>query len=469
MQKQEKRGIVLFMPKPSEKGYYNGLPLALMNAASLIDRGRFEIRIISAQRGRDYKKEISEAVDEKTLLFGVSSMTGYQIKNSIEAIKIARKKNPSIPVVWGGYHCSLMPEETLQSEFADIAIIGQGQRALAELSDALLENKGLGAIRGLGYKSRGKIKINACREPEDINNFPDIDFSLVDVEKHVMIVEGKKYINLWTSYGCPHRCGFCVEPTLSKRRWFGLEAGRVLKQMECLIENQGIEFFGFNDNNFFVDRERVRKICEGIIKKGWKIQWGDANGRTKQLLLYDEKLWALMEKSGCKSILIGAESGSQEALDLIAKDTSPEDTVKLSAIARRHNIDIVFSLMAGIPRYPDYLDKKKADAGVRKEINDILEMMDKSLPEKKYHAILFFVYTPYPGNPLFEISRKCGFNPPKNLEEWAEFEIIANHVPWVSKKNYNKVRLLMDFVFPYACDYYKKKHIRQLGFMHDVF
>jgi len=198
-------------------------------------------------------------------------------------------------------------------------------------------------------------------------------------------------------------------------------------------------------------RKAIIKTDRGIIKKKWKIQWGDANGRTRQLLMFDKKLWALMEKSSCKSILIGAESGSQEMLDLVGKDTSPEDTVKFSNTAREHNIEVVFSLMVGIPKHPDYLDKKKSEAGVKKEIRDILEMLEKSLPEKKYHAILLFVYTPYPGNPLFETSKKCGFKSPGSLEEWANFEIVANNVPWVSKKNYAIAQQLMDFIFPYAC------------------
>ena len=80
-----------------------------------------------------------------------------------------------------------------------------------------------------------------------------------------------------------------------------------------------------------------------------------------------------------------------------------------------------------------------------------------------------FVYTPYPGNPLFETSKKCGFKSPGSLEEWANFEIVANNVPWVSKKNYAIAQQLMDFIFPYACDYYKKKHIKQLGLLHKVF
>src|SRR3989344_6307945 len=297
--KMKKQNIVLFMPRPSEYGYYLGLPLGLMQAVSLVDKKKFEIKIFSANPKTDYKKEIENAVNENTVVFGVSSMTGFQIKNAIEAIRVVRKKNPFVPIAWGGYHASLLPEETLKSNFADIVVMGQAQRSFAELVEALSKKTPLGGIRGIGYKSSGKIRINPPREIEDINNFPDLDFSLVDVENHVIISEdGKRYINLCGSYGCPHRCGFCVEPILSKRKWFGLKAERVLKQMEYLVEKHNIEFFGFNDSNFFVDRERVRSFCRGIIKKKWKIQWGDANGRTRQLLMFDKKLWALMEKSG---------------------------------------------------------------------------------------------------------------------------------------------------------------------------
>ncbi|MBN1941595.1 MAG: B12-binding domain-containing radical SAM protein [Candidatus Diapherotrites archaeon] len=465
-----KKCIVLFMPKPSEYGYYRGLPLALMEICKLIDKKKFDVKIVAAHPDFDYKKEAIDAVDENTLLFGVSAMTGYQIKNSIEIIKFVRKKNPNIPIVWGGYHASILPKQTLESAYADIVVIGQGQRTFAELAQALANGKPLDKIRGIGYKCNGKIKINAERELEDVNNFPDIDFSLVDVEKHVIINEdGKRYINLCTSFGCPHRCTFCVEPIIFKRRWLALKPERVLKTMKYLIEKHNIEFFGFNDSNFFVDKERVRKICTEIVKNKWKIQWGDANGRTREMLMYDEKLWKLMAESGCKSILIGAEAGSQEMLELVGKDATVEDTVNFARVTREHNIDVVYSLMVGLPKHPECLKKSEAEKIVMREIRDILEMMDKSLPEKKYHAILLFVYTPYPGNPLFEVSKKCGFKEPKSLEEWADFEIVSNNVPWLSKKAYSAAQQLMDFVFPYACDYYKKKHIRSLGPLHDFF
>ena len=468
MSEKTKTKIVLFAPKPAEDFYFWGMPIALLKVASMLDRKKYDIKIIRAEAESDYKKEFLENVKDAAVL-GVSSMTGYQIKHNIEMIKEAKKINPNLIVVWGGYHCSILPVQTLESEYADIVVKGQGERTFAELAECIRTNKSYEQVEGIAYKKNGKIHNNPDRPLEDMNNFPPTPFDMYAVSKCVTERDGKKSINLFTSQGCPYRCGFCAEPLVTKRRWFGMSAERVVGEMEFLYNNFGINDFILDDPNFFVDQNRVRRIAELILEKGLNISWRNANGRVNQLIKFDDAFWRLLKKSGCGTILIGAESGLQELLDVMNKDISLEDTSHLAEITRRHGVEMTFSLMIGIPN-PKLKTETEKKQSVQRELNAILDLLDKSYPdEKNYQDLLLFVYTPYPGNPLYYRSIEAGFVPPKNLEEWADFEIVKNNLPWLPQDVFKTVQQLMDFMFPYACDTYDKKHIKKFGFLQGIF
>ena len=68
-------------------------------------------------------------------------MTGPQIIRALETSKFLKGRYPDVPVVWGGIHPSLLPEQTLENPFVDIVVIGEGEATLLELVKTL-KNKG---------------------------------------------------------------------------------------------------------------------------------------------------------------------------------------------------------------------------------------------------------------------------------------------------------------------------------------
>jgi radical SAM superfamily enzyme YgiQ (UPF0313 family) len=470
MQGKSKKKVVFLLPQPGPSNNNPGLPLTLLSTASLIDRKRFEVRVFAATPKYDYMERIKRNLDN-ALCFAVSCLTGYQIKSAIEAIREVKKIKPLLPVVWGGWHASILPEQTLKSKYADIVVIGQGERTMAELVERLASGKSLRGLRGAWFKEEGKIVKNPHRPFEDPNNFPGIAFDLVNVEDFVLERDGMRAISYVTSQGCPFDCGFCAEPLVYNRRWFGLSPTRVVSDMEYLAKKHAVQLFLIADDNFFVDRGRVKEICSEIIRRRLNIKWGRVNGRTGQLVNLGEDVWRLMKKSGCTDLLIGAESGLQEGLDLINKMTTVEETVKLVELARKHGIEIAPSLMVGLP-YDSYKKAKTLEGKKRiaeAELNAILDMLDRAYPTKDYFEILLFVFTPYPGNPLFEKSLSLGFKAPARLEEWAHFDIVQQNLPWLPSSIYAVVQQLMEFVFPYACNRYMQRHSRHFKAVHWAF
>ncbi len=436
--------IAMFSPKPSATYFYQGLPLSLLAISSMLPQKDYEIKIIKARAGCDYKQEVLDSA-KGALALCISCLTGYPINETLEISKSVKEKYPEVAVILGGWHPSIMPKEILESPYVDIVCRGQGERTLYETVEKLKNKESLKGVLGISYKDNGKIVENKDRPFEEVDNFPPLPYDLIEAEKYIMKTElGSRTINLITSQGCPHRCGFCVEPLIYKRKWSAISAERVADDIEYFYRKHGIDSVFFNDSNFFVDENRVRKICEEIERRKISIKWGMANGRTKQLLMYGAATWELMAKTGCRSILVGAESGSQEMLDLIKKDTSVDDTVQIARICKNHGITVYFSFMVGLPSEQTGNDPEDM---IKNELNETLNVIDKIYSVDMHHVIYLFLYTPYPGTPLYELSIRNGFKPPRNLEEWSRFELNFRNTPWVPEKYAKFVAYLQNYIF----------------------
>lgn len=438
--------IVLYNPRSDPTLRTTEAPLSLLTIAAIPHQWGFEIKIITWDSVKDPVAKIL-AEGPHALCLGISAMTGYQITDGLKVAQKFKEKYPHIPIVWGGYHPSLLPLQTIAHPCVDIVVKGQGERTFSELVEAWQKGSSLADIAGLVYKKEGRFIDNPDRPSEDINNFPPFPYELLNIKKYVWSHNdlGSRTISYMSSYGCPHQCGFCCIQKITKRRWFGLSAERVLDDIESLISNYGINGIAFAEANFFVDEKRVRQICQGIVKRGLKIRWGDANGQTKQLANYSDETWRLMYASGCRSILAGAESGDQESLDFINKNMSVEDNLRFAEKCRQYNIRIIYSCLAGLPW--KNLKRKEIIRRIDKEIWATIGMIDKLLPLDKRNRFLFFVYLPYPGTTLYQEALRLGFRPPDNLADWGNFNFYARHTPWIARRQERLITMLSSYVF----------------------
>ncbi len=285
---------------------------------------------------------------------------------------------------------------------------------------------------------------------KQISEFPKLPYHLININDYIKENQyGSRIVNIITSYGCPYRCGFCV--TNYNRKWTALPAERILEEVEFFVKNYNINFIQIQDSNFFVDQNRVKKFCKGLIEKNLNIKWGLANGRTDELTAYNEETWELMSKSGLTNLLIGAESGTQEILDLIDKDTTVEKTIELAKLCKKYNIIGYFSFVIGFP----------SDIPFKKEFKELYKIINNIYKINKNNVFLFFLYTPYPGTNLFELSIKKGFKPPQSLKEWANFDFNIKQTPWVTKKQADFSELLNRYIFAFKSNLYKDRVKRQ--------
>jgi len=415
------REVVLVFP--SRHGIPNPqIPLSLLHvAAPLLHAGynvkMFDMRVMSRN---DFS--IGDPV-----FIGISSMSGLQIRYGLEFAKEMKISHPSCPIVWGGVHPTLLPDQTATNNYVDIVVRGEAESSIVKLADALDAEESLDQVESITYKRDGKIQSNPEGKLVDLDKIPiDLPYDLLPLNRYPSFHAGR--FHLQTSRGCPHRCGFCYNSMFNRRKWRGKTASRVIDEIEYVTKKfPNVNCIDFIDDNFFVDRRRVEDICKKKIDHGIDVTWR-ANCRFDYMSKYDREFITLLEESGCVELNFGAETGSERLLALIDKDVTTEQMAqgvqKLGAWGE--SIEPYIFWMSGLPTETDY------------DLKRTFEVMDKlSAINRKTQHIEICIYTPFPSPMLDQFGSE--FELPKSLEEWGHIDVFHRRPPWHSKKYVDKL------------------------------
>ncbi len=234
-------------------------PLSLMAVAAPLIEAGFEVKIVDARVINPHLPDILEAA-QGALYVGLSVMTGLQIRDAVEISRAVKRSFPEVPVVWGGYHASMLPEQTLAEDYVDLVIRGQGQIAATGLARRLTAGGALEGIPGLCYKHEGEAVVADYPALVDLGQFPPTPYDIIDTEKYMVNDIGPRTMKYFSSQGCPFGCGFCAETSMYGRGWKGFSAERVVDDLENLVKNYSVSGIDFADTNFFVSKKRVRAI-----------------------------------------------------------------------------------------------------------------------------------------------------------------------------------------------------------------
>lgn len=415
-----KNKIVMFNPRGSLTLAYDGPPMAILMAACLLDKSKQDIKIIDWHY-HDYKARILKECKD-ALVFGVTCLTGYQIKGMLESVKLAKQANPNIKVVCGGWHPTFMPEQVLQSQFIDYVVIGQGPKTFKNLIEHVENDKLPEGVRGVAYRRGAEIKINPPVEIEPLSNFPPIPYGLLENPGDFLVSTrfGSRVAYLLSSQGCPGNCGFCSESSFYKRKWSYVSNEVVKSQIQEFKSRYNIDGVLMSDSNFFANEHRVAEFCKMIIEMG--VKWGGVAARPDSLARYSDDTWRLMSASGLEGVFIGTESANNDTLKLMDKQCVIEDTVKALEKGKKYNIRLEVPFIIGIP-----------GSDIDKDFKINMQFFnDHRNDAAQFHM---FIYTPYPGTALMAKAKELGYKPPENLEGWVDYGLHAEGIiPWIPKK-----------------------------------
>jgi radical SAM superfamily enzyme YgiQ (UPF0313 family) len=295
-----------------------------------------------------------------------------------------KKKCPSLPVVIGGPHATLLPEDAVMRGF-DAAVIGEGEYTAVDLVEAIQKGAPLYEVAGAAAKKGDEVAYGPTRgfEP-DLDTFPDPDRTLIDYSKYFS--DGIEFVGMMATRGCPYNCLFC-KPMLDKMhgpKVRGRSPKRIAEEMSNIAKPLGYKKFLFKDDTmvlggveYFVEFER-ELASAGLRDSQWVCQ-----ARVDQISV---PLIEQMKKCGLEAIAFGVESGSQKVLDFFRKGIKVEQTIKAFDLCHEHGIGTLAFVMLGAP------------VETREDLEATVRLVERIRPK----SVSFSIATPGPGNALHD-------------------------------------------------------------------
>lgn len=401
------------------------IPLSVITLVAPLRAAGYDVEIFDQRAEPDAKVLDPEYL--KSLLFvGFSVLTGSPIRYGLKLARRIRKLVPDLPLVWGGVHPSLLPDQTIGTcSLVDIICRGEGEETIVDLARALHDQTELGDVQGLTFRHNGQITHTPDRPYIDMDDMLPLAYDILDPD-HYRIKEQFLY---QTNRGCPFQCSFCDVIGFNKKSVREKSVDRILHELKEIDTKFKPDFVDIVDDLFFINIHKCREIMKGMIELKLGFQWG-ANCRANIAARFDDDDMRLIKESGCTKVFIGAESASVKLLKGMHKAITPEQITTAVENFHRYGIQTTLNFICGFP------DEEYAD--VQESIAYVKSIMQRLGDLVKFGGIN--LYAPYPGSELYDKAIQEGHTPPKTFAAWGGFVLNEKTVlPWMTKSYIEKV------------------------------
>lgn len=413
--------VILVFPKvvPARPGseVWTLLPLSLLSIAGPVIEAGFEVRMIDQRVDDEWRSTLTEALSAPDVVCaGVSAMSGLPIDGALEASALIKDVAPGVPVVWGGVHASLLPAQTLASPLIDYVVVGEGEQSFPALVEALAAHRDPLLVPGVHAMRDGRLRGTPEAELIKMDSFTRPAYDLVDIDKYLNapFMTTQRPLAIITSRGCPGRCRYCYNLVFNHHRWRGMSAGRVISDIRRLVADFQIDSVFLLDDNFFANWPRAMDICNRIIDERLDITFLNANCRVSTLQDRTAQELNVLQRAGFQKLFIGVESGSDEVLRMMAKDTTVEQIRRVNTALRDAGVVPVYSFMIGLPG--------ETVAQMKATLRLMLDLVE-AYPDAVVNAVN--IYSPFPGTPLYDDAVRNGMPEPADLHAWKDLDYVC--------------------------------------------
>jgi len=272
---------------------------------------------------------------------------------------------------------------------ADFILVGEAEQTLQELLDEI-ENNFHGSaekIPGLVFRNQDGTVVSGPKRQvvRELDRLPMPARDLVDIEHYRSLWykhHGYFSLNIATTRGCPFHCNWCAKP-LYGQIYSSHSPARIAAEMLHLKTTWNPDHIWMCDDIFGLKPGWIEEFAQEIKCRNAAIPFKCLS--RADLLLRGNTVGAL-QSAGCRTVWMGAESGSQQILDAMDKGTTVEQIVEATARLREAGIKVGYFLQFG------YLGEKS------REIQQTIAMVRTNLPDE----IGISVSYPLPKTPFYE-------------------------------------------------------------------
>lgn len=365
-------------------------PLGLMMIASVLRVRGHDVAILD-MREIELKNKSLRAMIEKISpdVVGISAITTEA--PSMHAIAaVVKQIDPRIPIIVGGPHASSFTRKVLTDPNILCAVLGEGEQTVLEVIETIGRKGNIQGIKGIAYSNGAETIFTPARPYiQDLDALPYPAWDLVDLNfysryRSMASVGLRKYMTLFTSRACPYHCSYCHN--MFGKRFRVRRPENVIREMEILAREHGVEEFEILDDIFNLDLDRAHAVCDGLISKNLGIRFSFPNALRGDRLPSD--LIRKLTRAGMNFTSIAVETASPRIQRLIKKNLNLGRVREAIKELHRCRVFTRGFFMLGFP------------TETREELLATIRFaVDSELP-----SAMFFIVTPFEGTEMYNFS-----------------------------------------------------------------
>jgi radical SAM superfamily enzyme YgiQ (UPF0313 family) len=360
-----------------------GIPVAIGCLAAYLKKHGIKVRVVDEELVDITPSVLREMVQglERPYMFGLSCLTAHVVRAYQLAVMIKAEFPDSIVIV-GGLHPTAEPEEALAAGNIDYVVRGEGEEVLLQLHNALRGGTDPAKLMGISFIRDGKV-VNNPEAPliPELDDIPMFPYELFNHPKYDMGF-------ITSSRGCPYKCTYCSQRMLTGTTYRYKSAGRIVEELDLLINKYKQTQIVFYDDNFCFKAKRVVDVCNEIRAAGlhekcaFSVQTRADN--------FPPDLVPVLASAGFKHAGFGMETGTNRLAKLIGKGETVEQHLEAAELGKKHGFGISLFMIFGLPT------ETREDREISFRV-----VQGARVQSSKYNNLI-----PYPGTPIYNDLKK---------------------------------------------------------------
>lgn len=418
---------------------WQDLPIGMAIISSILRDAGHQVLSLVVNPNTPMQTTIRELIDkENPQLFAMSAVsTQFPLINKVA--ETVKSINSNIPIIVGGHHATLKPDDAISSPFIDAICVGEGDHSVVTYVQKLEAGEPFGEIENLWIKdpvTREVRKSGRAGFLQDLDSVPFVDRKLwqnwvANPDFSSVILVGR---------GCPYRCTYCANHVLQK---LGSGAYFRMRSAQNIIAeiNEVVSLYP-NVGDIYLEIETIvprhwidlaKELAQFNSLRERPIRFGVNMALTNNFMHKTDlisELFSAFDDANIRYFNIGLESGSEMLRNTTLRrpDYSNESFIKFCQIARENQIEVNAYVLLGLPG--ETIENYK----------ETVDVVRKSMPARVFLSIFY----PYAGTDLYDIAVNEGYLDADHLSTTAERSRPALNLP-----SFPRHRIMLEYYLFY--------------------
>lgn len=382
-------------------------PLWLSYTTGLLEKQGHEVKLVDAPAKNLDLLYILRDIEQYCPDLVVVDTSFPSLKNDLKVADSIKQISLLTKVIGVGPPASQLPQRMLSEGF-DVVARYEYDWTISELVRAFDEGLGLDSIDGISFKNSGKEivhnKDRVFSTSDDLDKLPFVSETYskhLDLHDYYLSSSLFPEVQIMASRGCPFKCGFCSWPqTFTGRTYRQRTVDNVFSELLWIKQNlKSVREVVFEDDTFGIGGSWIEELCRIIIDEKLDVIW---NCQVRAGMNRD--ILKLMNKAGCRLVIVGFESASQQILNNVCKGTTVSQLERMAEDVRNSGLQLHADFVFGLP------------GETRDTINETINFIGKIKPD----MVQLSVAAPFPGTTFYNYLKENSYLKTENLDEYLD-------------------------------------------------